>query len=78
MIADVNQERIQQDLKAAFERLRHLQVVVKGPFVTPRNQHIYVIEDCILSEGEILELNAASKLTMNDIREFLSRIENGR
>ena len=78
-MAQRDPEEIRPDLNPAIHTLRDLNLAVRGPFTNMRRQRIYVVEDCILTESEILALRAADKLTMSCIREFLAQScsENG-
>src|SRR5205814_10394198 len=42
----------------AIHTLRDLNLAVRGPFTNMRRQRIYVIEDCILTESEILRIES--------------------
>ncbi|HKV23372.1 MAG TPA: hypothetical protein VJN93_02170 [Candidatus Acidoferrum sp.] len=67
-------------LKAALSTLRALNIPFQGPFITPKEQRIYVVDDCILTEGEIVLLHKTGALTsenaarsLNDLRALQAR-----
>jgi hypothetical protein len=65
----------QSKLQAAFEALRSLDIAVRGPFVTPAQQHIYLADGCILTEAEVLVLHERGKSAPESIQPFLAGLK---
>lgn len=61
-------------IEDALQTLRTLDIAVRGPFVTPKEHCIYLVDGCILTESEIVALYASGKLTSENIRRFLSEL----
>jgi hypothetical protein len=59
-------------LKAALETLRSLHVTVRGPYVTPKDQLIYLVDGCVLTESELIGFHEQGKFTSQAARQFLS------
>ena len=55
------------NLRYALQTLEKLNIVFRGPFITPRGVHVYVVEDCVLTDIEILELGTSGRLTLSNI-----------
>lgn len=49
-------------LESALGALQALNIPFRGPFITPRKNRIYVVDDCILTEAEIVALHDGDKL----------------
>ncbi len=60
-------ERNRANLRGALRTLDELKLAFRGPFVTRGGTHLYVVDKCILTACEILELNASARLTLNSI-----------
>lgn len=55
-------ESNQTKLKAALWALRALHIAVRGPFITPKEQHIYVVDTrVILTDSEVMALYGSGK-----------------
>ena len=50
-------------------------IAFRGPFRTPGQRTVFVVESHILLESELLELLAQNKLHRDGIQEFAQRIE---
>jgi hypothetical protein len=61
-------------IEIALQGLRGLKVAACGPFITPKNHRIYVIEGCILTESEIILFHEGGKFTAENIGPFLAEI----
>lgn len=66
------QSRSTGKLQTALLSLRALNVPFRGPFVTPKGQHVYVIDECILTEEEMVKLYDSGKLSAEGIAELVS------
>lgn len=66
------QRRSTTKLHTALSTLQALNVPFRGPFVTPSGQHIYVVDECLLAEEEIVKLYASGKFSAEHIAELLS------
>jgi hypothetical protein len=58
------------ELELALRRLARLLVAVRGPFLTPHRQKIYIVDGCILTTSEILSLCDDGK-TNEEVRKLL-------
>jgi hypothetical protein len=50
-------------------------IVFRGPFCTPGNRTVFVVESCILLESELVELLAQNRLDRDGIQQLAKRIE---
>src|SRR5215470_2540443 len=62
-------------LKAALEALQKLCVPLRGPFITPKQNRIFVVGDCILTETEIVALHEAGKFTAENAASLQCELE---
>lgn len=44
-------------IEASLLSLEKLNIRFRGPFETPRGKHILLVENCILTQAEIMELH---------------------
>ena len=66
----------QSNLKAALSALSALNVAVRGPFITPKEQHTYVVDACIiLMDSEIVALYTSGKFTPAGIGQCLAELK---
>ena len=61
-------------LSAALAKLRAQAVPCRGPFVTFKGVHAYVVDECILTREEIISLFAAGQFDRERIARLLSHI----
>jgi hypothetical protein len=67
-----------RSLTNIFTPLRALEKMnrpVRGPFVTPKRRQIYVVDGCILTQGEMISLHERGKFTAEAIGNFLSDLK---
>jgi hypothetical protein len=55
--------------------LERMHLPVRGPFVTPKHRQIYVVDGCILTEGELISLHERGKFTREAIGNLLSDLK---
>jgi hypothetical protein len=63
---------VSSNIRPALHALQTLRVPFRGPFVTPRSNHIYVVDGCILTASEIVALHERGTFSRDSIGEFLS------
>jgi hypothetical protein len=59
-----------KDIEAALEKLSALKIPFRGPFQTPRGKTIFVIENHIFTEQELLALFEENALDLISIRKI--------
>ncbi len=52
----------------ALRRLRKLHVPFRGPFTTPKKNRIYLVDEWLLTEQEIMALHACANLVAENGR----------
>ena len=62
-------------IKASLLSLEKLNIRFRGPFKTPRGKHILLVEDCILTQAEIMELHESGMLNAENIKRLLSNLK---
>jgi len=60
---------------AVINSLRIQRIAFRGPFCTPAQRIVFVVESHILLESELAELLAQNKLDRDGIQEFAKRIK---
>jgi hypothetical protein len=58
-------------IEASLLSLEKLNIRFRGPFETPRGKHILLVEDCILTQAEIMELHESGMLNAENIGRLL-------
>jgi hypothetical protein len=58
-------------IEASLLSLEKLNICFRGPFETPRGKHILLVEDCILTQAEIMELQESGMLNAENIGRLL-------
>ena len=71
-MSEPSQIVVHSKLKVALEALRTLSIAFCGPFVTPKERRIYVVDGCILTEAEVVVLHEGGKFTPENLGKFLS------
>ena len=62
-------------LKAALEALQRLGVNARGPFVTPKQNRIYVADYCVLTQAEVVAaFHGNGRLKPEGITQFLAHL----
>lgn len=61
-------------LKTALETLEALNIPFRGPFVTPKQNRIYVVDGCILTDTEIASFHELGNFARERIRGFLRNL----
>ncbi len=62
-------------IEASLLTLEKLNIRFHGPFKTPRAKHILLVEDCLLTQAEIVELHESGKLNAENIERLLSDLK---
>ncbi len=62
-------------IEASLLSLEKLNIPFRGPFKTPRGKHILLVEDCILTQAEIMELHESGMLNAENIGKLLSDLK---
>ena len=62
-------------IQASLLSLEKLNFRFRGPFKTPRGKHILLVEDCILTQAEIVKLHESGMLNAEDIGRLLSHLK---
>jgi hypothetical protein len=70
-----SQKGSSSNLAAPLLTLETLGVPIRGPFLTPRHRQIYLVDGCILTEGEIVALHERGKFAPEAIGRFLSDLK---
>lgn len=73
-MGDSNCVAASSELKTALETLETLNVPFRGPFVTPKQNRIYLVDGCILTETEIASFHELGNFTTEKIRGFLGNL----
>lgn len=60
---------------AVINSLRTQGIAFRGPFCTPGEHTVFVVESCILLESELVDLFTQNKLNREGIQELGKRIE---
>jgi hypothetical protein len=63
------------NIEASLLSLEKLNIRFRGPFKTPRGKHILLVEDCILTQSEIMQLHESGMLTAENIGRLLSDLK---
>jgi len=69
---DPSQKIILDKIDAALQTLQALRVAFRGPFITPKGRRIYLVDNCILTEAEIIALYESGKFSQETIGKFLT------
>jgi hypothetical protein len=59
-------------LQRARRALEHLGTDVRGPFLTPQRNSIYLVDACILTESEVVRLSRAGRQSLENVGKALS------
>jgi hypothetical protein len=70
-----NQGSVPSKVKAALRALEKLNISFRGPFVTPRENHIFMVDGCILTEAEVVTLHESGKFSPEEIGKLLSDLK---
>jgi hypothetical protein len=73
-MGDSNCVAISSELKTALETLGALNIPLRGPFVTPKQNRIYVVDGCILTETEVASFPELGNFAPGRIRGFLRNL----
>jgi hypothetical protein len=63
------------NIEASLLSLQKLNIRFRGPFKTPRGKRILLVEDCILTQAEIMQLHESGMLTAENIGRLLSDLK---
>jgi hypothetical protein len=73
-MCDSDRVAIASKLETALETLGALNIPLQGPFITPKQNHIYLVDGCLLTEAELVAFNEAGRFTPERIRDFLRNL----
>lgn len=59
------------ELEIIISTLHRMRLSVRGPLITPKKNHIFLVDGCILTESEVLALRRVGKLDSRNVRHFL-------
>jgi hypothetical protein len=62
------------ELRTALETLQARAIPFQGPFVTPKENRIYLVDGCILTETEVVTFHDAGNFDAQRIRGFLRNL----
>jgi hypothetical protein len=62
-------------IDAVINSLRIQEIPFRGPFQTAGKRTVFVVENCILLESELVDLLAQDKLNRDGIEELAKRIK---
>ena len=62
-------------LKAALWTLNELHISFRGPFITPKENRIFLVDGCILTEAEIVALHECGQFSSENIGRLLSDLK---
>jgi hypothetical protein len=62
------------EFRTALETLEALHVPFRGPFVTPKQNRIYLVDGCVLTEAEIASFHEGGNFAPERIRSFLRNL----
>jgi hypothetical protein len=62
-------------IEASLLSLEKLNIRFRGPFKTPRGKRILLVQDCILTQGEIMELHESGMLNAENVGTLLSDLK---
>ncbi len=62
-----DRERRRAALRDALRTLEDLNLDFRDPFITSGGAHVYVVAECVLTDIELLELNASGRLKPSNI-----------
>jgi hypothetical protein len=65
----------QSKLETALETLRSLDITVRGPYATPKDHRIYLVNGCVLAESELVILHEQGKFNAQTARQFLADLK---
>jgi hypothetical protein len=74
-MSEPSQVTVQSKLKAALQTLQTLNIPFRGPFITPKQHRIYIVDGCILTEAEIVVLHECGKFSPENIGRLLSDLK---
>jgi hypothetical protein len=67
--------RSQVPVGIAIQVLKKLRIPFRGPFITPKNNRIYLVNEEILTEPEIMTLHRDGELKAENRRLLLKRLQ---
>jgi hypothetical protein len=68
-----NQGSVETELEMIISTLHRMRVSVRGPVITPKKNHIFFVDGCILTESEVLALDRVGKLNIRNVRNLLNQ-----
>jgi hypothetical protein len=70
-----SQTAVPGKIEVALQTLRTLNIAFRGPFITPRNHLVYVVEGCLLTESEIVTLHESGQFAPENAWKFLGELK---
>ena len=61
------------ELEMIVSTLHRMHVSVRGPVITPKKNHIFLVDGCILTESEVLALDRVGKLDVRNVQNLLNQ-----
>jgi hypothetical protein len=74
-MVNARSDAVPVSVDAVINSLRIQRIAFRGPFWTPAQRTVFVVESHILLESELAELLAQNKLDRDGIQEFAKRIK---
>ena len=74
-MSQAGQKTALSKIEASLLSLEKLNIRFCGPFKTPRGKHILLVENCILTQAEIMELHESGMLNAENIGRLLSDLK---
>ena len=74
-MSQASQKTVLPRIEASLLSLEKLNFRYRGPFETPRGKHILLVEGCILTQTEIMELHERGMLNAENIGRLLSDLK---
>jgi hypothetical protein len=65
---------VSNELKASLETLKTHNIPFQGPFTTPKESQVYIVDGCILTETEIVAFHRAGNFAPERVRGFLRNL----
>ena len=74
-MVNARSDSVAVSVDAVINSLRIQGIAFRGPFCTPGQRTVFVVESHILLESELVDLLAQNKLDRDGIQEFAKRIK---
>jgi hypothetical protein len=74
-MVNARSDSVPVSVDAAINSLRIQGIAFRGPFCTPGQRTVFVVESCIFLESELVDLFTQNKLNRGGIQELAKRIK---